>query len=300
MRYFIPISGKDSLATAWIQMQRQPDLPYEYFYNPTGMDLPESEVWISLVEQRLNIHIHRVGDDLAEIIREQKILPAHKKRFCTRLAKIFPMEDYIGTEPATVYYGIRADEQRVGYQSMSGSNIIPVYPLKEEGYTLPMVWRLVTELDLLPPQFFWQSMYDLVVKRLGIAADLLLSGFEPWERSVLFARRTRPNCHSCFYQRLYEFVGLLEHHPDLFWQDVALEEEIGMADKRAKAYTFKQGWPLRKIAEHAEIIKRRRCKAICRAIFNAAKMEMDLFDDEGEDDEPDLLSVVPCGLFCGK
>jgi hypothetical protein len=176
---------------------------------------------------------------------------------------------------------------------MSGSNITPVYPLKEEGYTLPMVWQLVTEIDLLPPRFFWQSMYDAVVKRLGPVADTLISGFYPWERQVLFSWRTRPNCHMCFYQRLYEFVGLHEHHPDLFWQDVELEEEVG-----AKDFSFKQNWPLRKIAENAESIKRKRCIAICKHIAQRAQIALPL--DDFDDDEMDMLTVVPCGLFCGK
>lgn len=292
-RHILPISGKDSLATAIIQMRRQPDLPYEFLYNPTGMELPEVEIWLQQVESHLGIEIQRIGDDLGEIIREQKILPAHRTRYCTRLAKIFPMQDWIGKDQATVYYGIRADERRVGYQSVAGGNITPVYPLQEEGYTLPMVWRLVTEIDLLPPQFFWKSMYEMVVKRLGSFADIL-STFEAWERVVLFAWRTRPNCHMCFYQRLYELVGLLEHHPTLFWQDAELEEEIG-----ATGFSLKQNWPLRKIAEHAESIKRKRCIAICEAIFSRAQMSLP-FEESEMDEEMDMLEVVPCGLFCGK
>ena len=293
MRHIIPISGKDSLWTAIIQKRRQPDLPYEYLYNPTGMELPEVDAWLSQVEQFLGIEIQRIGDDLGEIIREQKILPAHKTRYCTRLAKIFPMQDWIGKEQATVYYGIRADERRVGYQSVAGGNITPVYPLQEEGQMLADVWRGVTGLDLLPPQFFWQSMHEMVVKRLGSFADVL-SKFEAWERLVLFSWRTRPNCHMCFYQRQYEFVGLLEHHPDIFWADSALEEEIGAA-----GFSLKQNWPLRKIAEQAESIKRKRCMDICKAIAKRAQMTLD-FDDVEMDEELDMLEVVPCGLFCGK
>jgi Phosphoadenosine phosphosulfate reductase family len=292
-RHIVPISGKDSLATAIIQMRRQPDLPYEFLFNPTGMELPEIDNWLSQVEQYLDIKIERVGDDLGEIIREQRILPAHKTRYCTRFAKIFPMQDWIGRELANVYYGIRADERRVGYQSVAGGNITPVYPLIEEGLALADVWRLVTEIDLLPPQFFWKSMYDMVIQRLGSFSDVL-SLFEAWERNMLFAWRSRPNCHMCFYQRLYELVGLLEHHPDLFWQDVELEEEIGAA-----GFSLKQNWPLRKIAEHADAIKRKRCIAICKAIVKRFQMSLD-FDDIDMDEELDMLEIVPCGLFCGK
>lgn len=299
VRHIIPISGKDSLATALIQKEREPNLPYEYFYNPTGMDLPEVDPWLDLVSSHLGAPIHRVGNDLESIMYEQKILPAHKTRYCTRLAKIFPMEDWIGTEPATVYYGIRADEKRVGYQSISGGNITPIYPLQEEGYTLPMVWDLVTSLDLLPPRFFWQEMYDMVSKRLGVASDLL-AGFKRWEFNMLFAWRTRPNCYSCFYQALWELVGLLEHHPDLFWHMEEIEQEIGGADKRDKPFTFKQNWPLARNSSERPRIKRKRCIAICKAIAKRAQVTMN-FDDELElNEELDMLDVVPCGLFCGK
>lgn len=274
-------------------------MPYEYLYNPTGMDLPEVDTWLALVEQHLGSEIHRVGGDLESIMYEKGMLPAHKMRYCTREAKIFPMEEWIGTEPATVYYGIRADEHRVGYQSLSAGNITPVYPLKEEGFTLPMVWELVSQLDLLPPRFFWQEMYDMVVKRLGVASELL-AGFKPWEINVLFAWRTRPNCYHCFYQALWELVGLLEHHPDLFWHTAGIETEIGTADRRDKPFTLKRNWPLTRIAEKKEAIKRKRCIAICKVIIKRAKVEM-VFEDEPElDEELDMLDIVPCGLFCGK
>ena len=42
MRHIIPISGKDSLATAISQRARFPDVPYEYVYNDTRMELPET------------------------------------------------------------------------------------------------------------------------------------------------------------------------------------------------------------------------------------------------------------------
>jgi hypothetical protein len=143
-------------------------------------------------------------------------------------------------------------------------------------------------------------MYDMVVKRLGPVADILLSGFKPWELNVLFAWRTRPNCYSCFYQRLYELVGLLEHHPDLFWHTEEIEREIGSADKRDLAFTFKQNWPLAKIAEKKESIKRKRCIAICKMIVKRASVEMSFEDEPELEEEIDMLNVVPCGLFCGK
>jgi hypothetical protein len=299
VRHIIPISGKDSLSTAIVQRRRQPDLDYEYLYNPTGMELPEVDAWLNLVQDYLGKEIHRVGDDLAYIMYEQGILPSHMVRYCTPRAKIFPMQDWIGRDSAYVYYGIRADEKRVGYQSLSGLDIRPIYPLQEEGYTLPMVYELVTSLDLLPPRFFWQEMYNMVIARLGVAASLL-ENFKPWELSMLFAWRSRPNCYHCFYQALYEWVGLLEHHPVLFWNAAGIEKEIGTADRREKAYTFKKDWSLYRIAECKESIKRKRCIQICKIILKRSKLEMQFPEEEELDREIDLLDVVPCGLFCGK
>lgn len=158
MRHIVPLSGKDSLSTFWIVLKFCQDhgidpKKLEVLFNPTGFELKVVNEWMAHVEDKLGITINRVGDDLEEIIRDANYLPSHKQRFCTRLSKIFPMEEWIGIDPAFVYYGIRADEHRTGYQSLSMKkmNIMPVYPLKLAGYTLPMVWKLVHELDLVPP-----------------------------------------------------------------------------------------------------------------------------------------------------
>jgi 3'-phosphoadenosine 5'-phosphosulfate sulfotransferase (PAPS reductase)/FAD synthetase len=156
MRYIIPVSGKDSLATALVQRQRESSLPYEYLYNDTHMELPETYEWLERVEKYLGQKIHRVGEDLKEIIYGFNYLHSHKDRYCTRMAKIHPMEDWIGVgSEAHVYYGIRADERRTGYKSFSSKfQITPVYPLQEMGFTLPLVWQYVSEFDLMPPPVF--------------------------------------------------------------------------------------------------------------------------------------------------
>ena len=115
-RHIIPISGKDSLATAIVQMGLYPDLPYEYVFNMTGAELPETIAWLDKVERVLGISIHRIGADLEGIIAGfGYFLPSAMSRYCTRLAKIEPFECWIGESPATVYFGIRADEDRGGY-----------------------------------------------------------------------------------------------------------------------------------------------------------------------------------------
>jgi hypothetical protein len=297
MRHIIPISGKDSLATALVQIKRQPDLPYELMFNPTGAETPEVDAWLTRAETHLGIPIQRVGANLENIIDEQGILPSMQARFCTRLAKIYPMEDWIGNTDATVYYGIRADEKRTGYINTKKPNIIPAYPLVEEGIGLDAVWQLLNSIDLLPPRYFWASLYDEVVLVLRSQAHLI-DRLNPVAKQQLFSWRTRMNCSFCFFQRAYEWVGLLEHHPDLFWHAVEMEETIG-----GDGYTWRYKQPLRELAEKADAIRLRRAKRVAKVILKLfAPVQLSLFDldDDDDQDTPDLLQSVSCGLFCGK
>lgn len=93
-------------------MAKEPDLPYEFMYNPTGAELPEVFEWLDRVEKYLGKPILRIGRDLKAIIKDEKggFLPSFNSRFCTELAKIQPMEKFIGKSPCFIYYGIRADE----------------------------------------------------------------------------------------------------------------------------------------------------------------------------------------------
>lgn len=131
MRHIMLISGKDSLATAIVQREREPNLPYEYIHNETGWDLPDTLEWLRRVEHVLGISIYRCGDDLTEICFEQNCLPlAGIRRFCTKYAKIRPLNDYLGCTPATIYFGLRFDEpQRQGYTAPKYQ--VARYPLVE-------------------------------------------------------------------------------------------------------------------------------------------------------------------------
>lgn len=166
-RHIIPISGKDSLATAIIQRQRQPDLKYEYMFNPTGAELPEVFEWLERVELYLGAKIIRVGDNLEEIIEDKGYyLPGARSRYCTKEAKIEPMERYLRGTTCNIYYGIRVDEKRTGYTNPSGL-LTPVMPLVEEGIGIEGVYEIILSHGLKPPVFFWQSVFDEVARRMG-------------------------------------------------------------------------------------------------------------------------------------
>ena len=300
-RHILLISGKDSLATAIIQKTRQPGLPYECLFNNTFAEMPVVYEWLKKAEAYLGMPIKQVGANLEEIIMQQGGLPGHSGsafgRFCTRLGKVLPLEREVGTGKAFAYYGLRADEpERVGYKQNANFDITPVYPLREMGFTLPLVWHMLEQLDLLPPQFFWQAVYDRVIERLGSYASFV-DNLLPWEKAYLFAWRTRPNCYYCYQQRTYEWIGLLDDSPHLFWHAAYIEENVGKDNgkqQRLKMFTWRQHESLRELATRAEEVREKRVKEICKIIIRRAQGEM--FPVE----QMDELSMTSCGLLCGK
>lgn len=291
MRHIIPISGKDSLTAALVQMDNDCSLPYELMFNKTGSETPEVYAWLDKVSSRLYMPIAYVGDDLESIIDHWNILPSAKARYCTKLAKIHPMEDWIGNSDATVYYGIRADEQRTGYLNTKKPNIKPAYPLVDASITLSDVWNILEQRDLMPPLFFWQSMYDSVVAKMGDFRSLVDELDRP-SFHTLFAGRSRANCYFCFFQRAYEWIWLSETHPDLFWHSVEIEERTG-----SDAFHWHREKTLRTLFSEAHKIKKHRSDKIVRMLMK--QTQHDMFDTD-DIETPDLLQVVSCGLFCGK
>lgn len=217
--------------------------------------------------------------NLEDIILDQGILPSFRARYCTRMAKIYPMEDYLGKEDSIVYYGIRADEKREGYRATK-KNITPDYPLVRYGIDLDQVYKITS--DLLPPSFFWKRLYDLVAVEIDNLDQLPVH-----TKHQLFSWRTRMNCFFCFYQRQYEWIGLLEHYPDLFNRAIEMEETIG-----AKDFTWNPSKSLRTMEREQDIIVQKRANRIIKFLKTA-----ELEDDEGMSN---LINVVSCGLLCGK
>lgn len=291
MRHIILISGKDSLATAIVQIAREPDLPYELIHNEVGWDLPETLEWIDRVGRHFGRTITKCGDDLDEICREQNCLPTPWRRFCTKYAKIKPLNDYLGASPATVYFGLRADEpDRIGYVVPPKQPMTPRYPLRECGLGLTDVWRLCQSVCLLPPQFRWGWMEARVREHLRGDA-WLLDDLPEWERSSLLAWRSRSNCDRCFYARNYEKIGLYEHHPDRYEAACRLEESLCHRPE----FSWSLGYRLRDLIPRAGRIKEARAKAIVR--YLRTKQQGWLF---GGADTENHLETTSCGLLCGK
>lgn len=296
MRHIILISGKDSLATAIVQIAHKPNLPYELVHNEVGWDLPETLEWITRVGEYFKMPIIKCGDDLTAIVDEQNCLPLPWRRFCTRLAKIKPLNDFIGTSSAMVYFGLRADEpDRIGYVVPPTQKLFPKYPLREFGFKINDVWKLCASINLLPPSFHWPWMENRVREKLlfgmGIGSDAL-DIVPEWERRSLLAWRSRSNCDRCFYARLYERIGLFEFYPQRYEEACVMEETYCY---KKDEFTWNRGYRLRDLIQRAQQIKERRAANIVKFLHSGYGRDLDI----GENATDDLMATS-CGLLCGK
>ena len=264
-RHILGLSGgKDSSALAVYLRDKISNM--EYAFCDTGKELPETYEFLDRLEAFLGKKIERLNaerefDHWLSVFGG--LLPSAQVRWCTRLLKIKPFEDFVGDDLAYNYVAIRADEDRVGYKplkTLALRNIEPKYPFKEDGITEPDVYRILEESGLGLPEYY------------------------KW--------RTRSGCYFCFYQRKAEWVGLMENHPHLF--ELAKRYEKYNKDT-GERFTWSQGESLSELSETDRIkqIKANYEKAIERKkafLPNRRLIEIlgDVHNDE-DDEEPCLI-----------
>ena len=226
VRHIVSLSGgKDSTALAIYLRQHYPKLDAEYIFCDTGCELPETYEYLERLEALLGVEVtrlnaldllgvqHKHGRNPFDVwLREVfgNFLPSPRMRWCTRILKIKPFEDFVGEDRAFSYIGIRADEDRDGYVAKKPPrlseqpNIVPVYPFRDDGIGLAGVKTILEESGLgLPDYYNWRS---------------------------------RSGCYFCFYQQIGEWQRLKQEHPDLFEKAKAYEAES--EDKAGKRFTW--------------------------------------------------------------
>lgn len=193
-RHVLSLSGgKDSAALAIYMRDRVPDM--EYIFSDTRKELPETYQYLENIEDYLGKRVHRLNADLGfdhwyDVYGE--MIPSNHRRWCTKMLKLKPFEDFVGDDPVINYVGLRADENRSGYISHK-PNITAVYPFQDDGLKLPDIREILLNSGVgLPPYTKWG--------------------------------RSRSGCFFCFYQQKIEWVRLKEHHPDLFEKAKAYEK----------------------------------------------------------------------------
>ena len=226
-RQIVPLSGgKDSTALAVYLSQNYPQVDFEFAFCDTGAELPETYEYLDRLEHVLGREIQRIsalellqlkskpGRSAFDVMLYEHFagfLPSVRSRWCTRMLKIHPYEQFIGSDPAYSYIAIRSDENRSGYTGngkpvllSEQPNIVPVYPFKDQGLRLADIQRLLDDSGLGAP------------------------GYYEW--------RSRSGCYFCFYQQIGEWQGLKERHPELFERAKAYEQTSS-----SRGYTWVDG-----------------------------------------------------------
>lgn len=194
VRHILSLSGgKDSAALAVYMRDRVPDM--EYIFHDTDKELPDTYEYIDRLEDYLGKKIVRTtfGTTFDDLLRKYGgMIPSNQRRWCTKMMKLKPLEDYVGNEPCINYVGIRADEARVGYISHK-PNLNAVFPFREDGIDYEGVQKILRDSGIgMPPYTDWG--------------------------------RTRSGCFFCFYQQKIEWVRLKQRYPQLYEEAKAYEK----------------------------------------------------------------------------
>jgi len=261
LRHILSLSGgKDSSALAVFMKDKIPQM--EYVFCDTQKELTETYDYLERLQAYLGKPIIRLNatrgfDHWLQVYGNY--LPSGRMRWCTRMLKIKPFEEFVGDDPVLSYIGIRADENRDGYISTK-SNIKAVYPFKEAGIVEADVYRILDEAGLgLPSYYEW---------------------------------RTRSGCYFCFFQRKAEWVGLRERHPDLYEKAKAYEkvdEATGVRYTWSERESLEELETPERIAEikrkHIEAMKQESTRNRGQKLYQILGAAL----DEEDDSEPCLI-----------
>jgi len=153
IKQFVAFSGgKDSTALALLHPEATPVFTDTIWEHQPVYD------HIAKFERVTGRRVVRIVNEawpggLPQYIKHAKFFPNHGARYCTRMFKIEPMNNYLSDKlPAELLIGLRADEPeeaRPGNLSEIDGLTIR-YPMRECGIKLADVLRICLEHDLLP------------------------------------------------------------------------------------------------------------------------------------------------------
>lgn len=170
MKHIVALSGgKDSTAMA-IRLAEVEPQDYIYICTPTGNEPDEMFAhWLRLGEMLGKPIIPIMGGTLHGLIRQQRRLPNHRQRWCTRMLKLEPYYKWLGTHtPCTSYVGLRADEEsRPGMLFPDANGVHMRFPMREWGWTIADVYSFLAERGIEIPKrtdckdCFWSTLGEL-------------------------------------------------------------------------------------------------------------------------------------------
>lgn len=207
-RCYIAFSGGVE-STTMVAMFHQIATPV---FTDTGWEHDELYKQIEKVEKHFGIEVVRVrrkdGVTLPQYIEDQKFYPSFRARFCTRMFKIEPMDEFLADKtPCEIMIGLNAEEaeKRTGNFGLQ-KGVKYTYPLVDLGVTRKACVLLLTELGILP-------QFPEYMKRGG--------------------------CVGCFYKSKREYAAMAKQSPAEADSIAAIEEAI--QDERGKYYAVRDG-----------------------------------------------------------
>ena len=266
IRHILSLSGgKDSAALAIYMRDRVPDM--EYIFHDTDKELPETYEYLNRLEAILGKKVTRTTAEQSFdkwLAVYGGMIPSPQKRWCTKMLKIKPFEQYVGGDLVINYVGLRADEHREGYIS-SKPNIKAVHPFWDDGLEYSDIIRILEESGLGLPKY------------------------TEWGRS-------RSGCFFCFFQKKIEWVRLKERYPDLF--EKAKEYEYANK-KNGNPFYWNREEPLEELEkpERMERIKQKWAEDRLRARKKPEnKTLVHILGGGLEDDEEEREGCLICSL----
>ena len=272
-RYFLDLAKGAGCAEAAEEIARAKRAPeIECFFTDTGKELPEVYDYLDVLEKYLDQPINRLspftlGDDANTApfdhflwAEHGGLLPSRRQRWCTYKMKIKPMGAFVGGDPTINYVGIRADEMARSKLS-SLRNVTPVYPFVNDGLVRQDILALLEETTGIPQYYTWRS---------------------------------RSGCYFCFFQRKREWLGLRQHHPDLFEKAMQYEEDT-YDPTTGRMYTWMDKMSLRELDAEASLESYPNRGAVIATDTNRSWQEQ-LLGENLSDDSPYDHACAICSL----
>jgi hypothetical protein len=123
------------------------------------------------------------------------------------------------------------------------------------------------------------------IDRAGVLEELKQAGVDLPE---YYEWRSRSGCTFCFFQQKIEWVGLLERHPEKFWEAAEYEK---LAEEHESPFTWTQGESLIELSKPERVAqiksdfeKRKQATKACRATNPLHEGFDDIDDIYGEEE----------------
>lgn len=167
------------------------------------------------------IKVKKDEGGLPAYIKDHNFYPSFQARYCTRIFKIEPIDEYLKqfkNEGVEIMIGLNADEIGDGVNDPRTGNhgLLPFvkysYPLAESGITREMCLRILESANLKPN-------FPAYMKRGG--------------------------CIGCYYKSRKEYEAMALLNPDEF--KIVQDLEEGIQDTRDKFFSIIQNKPMRQI-----------------------------------------------------